>query len=58
MHGTSFIGNKSILVPDIHKAKSYYDELLPVLGSKACYTTVSDFSYGPDVILGTQLFFF
>ena len=46
-------------VPDLEAAKSYYDELTPVLGFEPFYATDDEFSYQPaEGRTGTRIFFY
>lgn len=46
-------------VPDLGAARSYYDELMPVLGFEPFYATDDEFSYQPaGGKPGTRIFFY
>jgi catechol 2,3-dioxygenase-like lactoylglutathione lyase family enzyme len=57
---TGYIDHIGLGVPDLAAAKSYYDELMAILGLKHWFPTSSDgsFNYGPDGGRGSQLFFY
>ncbi|WP_172295380.1 VOC family protein [Pseudoruegeria sp. HB172150] len=55
---TGFIDHIGLAVPDLAEARSYYDELMPILGMKQWFPTAPEFNYGPNGTLGTQLFFY
>ena len=58
MSRTGFIDHVGIGVPDLARARQYYDELVPILGLKQWFKTEGSFNYGPDGARGTQVFFY
>jgi catechol 2,3-dioxygenase-like lactoylglutathione lyase family enzyme len=60
MPRTGFIDHIGIRVPNLAKAKQYYDELMPILGLRQWFKTSpgGPFNYGPDGARGTQPFFY
>jgi catechol 2,3-dioxygenase-like lactoylglutathione lyase family enzyme len=57
---TGFIDHVGLGVPDVAAAKSYYDELMAVLGLRPWFDTGpgGPLNYGPDGDRGTQLFLY
>lgn len=56
---TGHVDHIGIGVPDLAAAKRYYDELMPIVGFKAWFRAdESQFNYGPDGVVGTQIFFY
>ncbi|MGH3392864.1 MAG: VOC family protein [Actinomadura sp.] len=53
------LGHLGINVPDLRRARSYYDELMPLLGFEPFVSGADQFSYRPaDGKPGTHLFFY
>jgi catechol 2,3-dioxygenase-like lactoylglutathione lyase family enzyme len=55
---TGFIDHIGIGVPDLDAAKTYYDDLMRILGLKEWFKTERSFNYGPDGAQGAQVFFY
>ena len=53
------IDHIGIGVPDLAAAKEFYDEFMAVVGFREWFPAdESQFNYGPDGALGTQIFFY
>ena len=53
------LGHVGISVPNLNAAKTYYDEILPMLGYGEFFSTTDEFSYMPmEGRRGAYLFFY
>lgn len=53
------LGHLGINVPDLDAARSYYDDLMPLVGFEPFFSTADEFSYKPaDNRPGTYVFFY
>ena len=53
------LGHLGLSVPDLPRAKEYYDGLMPLVGYELFFATDSEFSYQPlEGKPGTRLFFY
>jgi hypothetical protein len=56
-HTEAVLGHLGLNVPDLGVARSYYDELMPLVGFEPFFAADDEFSYKPaDNLLGTYLF--
>lgn len=56
---TGSIDHIGIGVSDLASAKTYYDEFMPLVGFTSWFPAdESQFNYGPDGAVGTQIFFY
>lgn len=60
MSPTGYIDHIGIGVPDLAAAKTFYDELMPIIGLCQWFPTspTGEFNYGPDGGRGSQIFFY